>query len=52
VEFLLRKEALSKAEVYPWRLRFSQGKDLGSIRAIALSDKMYMLKTTSPIKSG
>nr|MDZ8203642.1 hypothetical protein [Dendronalium sp. ChiSLP03b] len=31
---------------------FSLGKPLASIRAIALSDKMYMLKTMSPIKSG
>ncbi|MEH2137857.1 MAG: hypothetical protein V7K42_14515 [Nostoc sp.] len=30
---------------------FSKRKTLGSVRAIALDDKMYMLKTMSPVKS-
>ncbi|MHC5938420.1 hypothetical protein [Nostoc sp.] len=31
--------------------KFSHRKTLGSMRAIALDDKMYMLKTMSPLKS-
>lgn len=51
--------ARSHKQLFPEKLpysfeeqeRFSNRKTLGSIRAIALDDKMYMLKTMSSLKS-